>query len=329
MRKVLSLLLALIMCLSLCACGKSEAVKNVEVLIAAIGEVTLDSEAAIVAAETAYNALTDEEKAKVENIAMLTEAREVLDVAVFDDFRNSLVTEWVTELKADRFLTLSADGSVTLIDPWSKFTGTWELSPDMAVIHFTLDGLTFDADLIPENGFIQLSALAVLGQNFVRREDYQAAFEQKFVAVELSEENVKDYLGDAVFIGNALDEWGEEYKDSPCYMLTSMVYDDGLVYVGCSDDFAVELVVDTIDRGETYTVGATVPFDYTNNYCGGVHKSVSISGRAKGTMYFVKPEYVANNYYEDMWTYVELTNGTLYTTGFIPNVNFNYADFMH
>ena len=43
MKKAISLFLALIMCLSLCACGKSEAVKETEQAIKAIGKVTMSS----------------------------------------------------------------------------------------------------------------------------------------------------------------------------------------------------------------------------------------------------------------------------------------------
>ena len=48
------------MLLSLCACGKSKAVKSVEKSIASIGEVTLDSEAQITDARKAYDALSKE-----------------------------------------------------------------------------------------------------------------------------------------------------------------------------------------------------------------------------------------------------------------------------
>ena len=59
MKRFVALFLALIMCLSLCACGKSEAVKAAEEAIAAIGEVTADSEGSIANAEKLYNFLTD------------------------------------------------------------------------------------------------------------------------------------------------------------------------------------------------------------------------------------------------------------------------------
>lgn len=53
---------------------KPEAVKNVEALIEAIGDVTLDSEEAIQAARNAYENLTDEQKAMVSNYETLTTA---------------------------------------------------------------------------------------------------------------------------------------------------------------------------------------------------------------------------------------------------------------
>lgn len=65
---------------------KSEAAVAVEGLIAAIGEVTVggenDSLEAITAAEAAYNALTADEKAQVENADALTSARETYDQLV-------------------------------------------------------------------------------------------------------------------------------------------------------------------------------------------------------------------------------------------------------
>lgn len=76
MKKIISLILALVMCLSLCACGKSEAVVKVEELISAIGEVTLESKGAIESAQEAFNALTEEEKAEVENYYVLVESHD-------------------------------------------------------------------------------------------------------------------------------------------------------------------------------------------------------------------------------------------------------------
>ena len=71
MKKALSLILVLAICFSLCACGKSEAAKECEELIAAIGEVSIDSKDAIEAAERAYSALTEKEKDSIAESAVI------------------------------------------------------------------------------------------------------------------------------------------------------------------------------------------------------------------------------------------------------------------
>jgi len=83
MKKTIALLLVLVMCLSLCACGKSEEVIAVEEKIASIGEVTIDKADVIMEANQAYAALSDEDKKKVENFDALQNAMETLHDAMF------------------------------------------------------------------------------------------------------------------------------------------------------------------------------------------------------------------------------------------------------
>ena len=73
MKKGISLVLALVMCLSLYACGKSKAATECENLINAIGEVSIDSKEAIEAAEKAYAALTSDEKDSISESAVALE----------------------------------------------------------------------------------------------------------------------------------------------------------------------------------------------------------------------------------------------------------------
>lgn len=79
MRKIIALLLVFAMCLPLCACGKSQSVKDVENVIKAIGEVTLESGEAIEKAERMYVYLTEKEREQVENKGKLVEARYTYD----------------------------------------------------------------------------------------------------------------------------------------------------------------------------------------------------------------------------------------------------------
>lgn len=75
LKRFFCLLLCVCLCLSLCACFKSKQVKSVEQAITDIGEVTLERETLITSAEELYNSLPDEEKEKVENYQVLTDAR--------------------------------------------------------------------------------------------------------------------------------------------------------------------------------------------------------------------------------------------------------------
>ena len=112
MKKVVTLILVLMLCLVLCACGKSEAVIQAETLISVVGEVTLDSESAIAAAESAYHALSEKEQAQVENYATLTEARSTFDTMLVEEMekRAFYYGEWkdvifgdVQNLQADNY----------------------------------------------------------------------------------------------------------------------------------------------------------------------------------------------------------------------------------
>ena len=57
MKRIVVLICSLCMCLSLCACGKSKAIKEAEAAIASIGEVSLDSSGAISQAKKLYELL--------------------------------------------------------------------------------------------------------------------------------------------------------------------------------------------------------------------------------------------------------------------------------
>ena len=77
MKRVYSkILLSVMVIVLLTGCGKSQAVKDVEEAIGAIGEVSVDKRDAIKNAEKLYNILSDGEKADVSNRAALVDAQE-------------------------------------------------------------------------------------------------------------------------------------------------------------------------------------------------------------------------------------------------------------
>ncbi len=107
MKKVITILLALLMVLSFAACGggqtthtpgaqttptpepqKTKAVQDLEANIYAIGEVGLESKAAIDEAEKQFCLLTDEERKMVENLEVL-----LLAEVAFDALQDSVLNE--------------------------------------------------------------------------------------------------------------------------------------------------------------------------------------------------------------------------------------------
>ena len=101
-KKMLVILLSLSLALSLSACGKSEAAQAVDDQIEAIGEVSLESEAAITAAEEAVEGLAEEDREQLDNVEMLEQARA--------DYENLVLKSQAAEVEA----AISAIGTVTL-----------------------------------------------------------------------------------------------------------------------------------------------------------------------------------------------------------------------
>lgn len=109
--------LLLAMALTLSACGKSEAARAVEDQIAAIGTVTLDSEAKIAAAERALAALEEKDSKQVSNKAVLTQARADLDALAAAEEQKKLAEEQRRHLEAKAAevdAVIAAIGEVTL-----------------------------------------------------------------------------------------------------------------------------------------------------------------------------------------------------------------------
>ena len=116
MKKIIALVMVCMMALALFGCGKSTAVKETERLIDGIGEVTVDSEEAIEAAEAAYEALSEKDREQVSNYAALTDARQALEAAQLEALRQSVVGTWQTKLDVTDAMVEELDAQFTGID---------------------------------------------------------------------------------------------------------------------------------------------------------------------------------------------------------------------
>lgn len=99
MKKAIIFLLTAAMCVTLCGC-KSKEVKETEKLIGAIGTVTADSGAAIEAAESAYNALSGEDKTALAGLETLQSAREAYNALCVENAIAALGTDAAVDVEA-------------------------------------------------------------------------------------------------------------------------------------------------------------------------------------------------------------------------------------
>ena len=90
MKRILCLLLAISLCLTLCSCGKSEEAQAVDDLILAVGDVRAEDKDAIAAAEEAYNSLSEKDKEMVEHYSTLIEAKTTLKDIEFESLTERL-----------------------------------------------------------------------------------------------------------------------------------------------------------------------------------------------------------------------------------------------
>lgn len=148
MKRTIAFMMALVMMFSLCGCGKSNAVKETEKLIKAIGTVSDNSEAAIKNAENMYNLLTDNEKEKVANRIDLFKAREDFDSLWIDLLTSS---KW-RKVLSDETLSFEKTGTAQK----NGYSATWEIADNTIVLNisgyrdYTMD-LTYDnSDGIPK-----------------------------------------------------------------------------------------------------------------------------------------------------------------------------------
>ena len=107
-RNILICLVALFTCVSLCACGKSEAATSVDNMILEIGEVTLDSGDKITAAEKAADELEESDYKQLEQISSLEDARATYNRLV----RENAVAEIEAAIESIGAVSLERDTAV-------------------------------------------------------------------------------------------------------------------------------------------------------------------------------------------------------------------------
>ena len=337
MKKTILILLILALCCSLAACGESPELSAARQQIDGLGEVTLDSGEAILAAEKAVEALTPEERAKLENAETLAEARAAYDALVEEAERaaaeaaraaeqarvgRALCGEWVQVggPYQDLRFSLKDDGSVdrALPEPGS---GSWALSADSKTAILSFDGAGTAFTVAETDAGFTLSCGDAVFCSLDRMDPGLG----QTIRVRIDPDNITEYLGEPVCLGKLYDTRMFIWEYSVLgYQFPSVLYDLGYVYLGSSEDFDFSyLSADAYDvTNEEHTYSG--PFSLLEIYADSDEQPLFWPLRefpaAAGELIFVRSEYVealviepqSNSMYEEDRADGTIQDGTEY-----------------
>lgn len=309
----------------ICGCGKSETVKNVESLINGIGEVSVESGEAIKQAEEAYNALSEEEKGKVENADQISKKREEYDKLVLEEEQRKKQEEENVKLAEKKEGLAPFEGNwkplfAEIFDDDEKYisVNTHRVKSKLQEIHTSEINVSADNEKCrprDENHFIYgTERLELINDNgveklvskngvYVREEQYDEIFNKMFVHVTLTEDNISDYIGNPIRFGKYkyVDEWEDEKDYLEAYIMTSPAYEnEGLVML-TYNDVKYEAFFNSSEDAITFHS----PYPKFGSYQD--TKYSCKFGRAEGDIWYIKKEYVKeisdgelidNNYYK-------------------------------
>lgn len=303
---ILTALLAAFMLLSGCqAEEKSDPiVLSVNKLIDDLGETTLESEEAILAAEAAYGSLTEEQKSQVNDSQRLFNARiifdQLRDEADYQALRQSLLGNWEDlDIEGVTALLLQEDGTARM--GLKKYT--WTLNRNRQTIRlegeelivFAVDG---DGDML----FLRNPYFMTC----IRTEDRRAFMEEYVVTVSVSEDNYREYIGDPRDVGPLLDKDGNE-TGVRLFALHSFAYDNGLIFYHSSPDTLLTFTTDwasSTDIAEPfYACVYTYEYQLQAFHLSEIH----------GNLYFIRADRVREYSYdpETYTRFITLDNGVI------------------
>lgn len=315
-QQIIALFLTASVAFPSCGLVKTPAEKVSE-QIAALSELSPITEAAILEAEEAFEALSEEEQAEVENFDEIAAARERLEEQRISrqkaSARDTVAGEWV---ELDEVLGLSRPivywfGPLKLnasgVGESEGSQWTWDVSEDLSEIRLSGNRGKVTLDVIRDGAFTKLrdpKGRYVL----VRAEDAESYVKARFVKIDITADNIGDIMDLPVCTGPILDE-----KDKPtgnsAWIQPSRKIDQGLVYYGRSEDFYYTLVVNGQTASEwrlDYPFDSLSAPEYTNFQRG---------SSAGGTLIFIRRAYVTENRMSDGRTRVlMLSDGMKYTT---------------
>lgn len=344
MKKTVAIFLLLVLSLSLSACRigipgttesmtetqpKDPALAEVEQQVDQLGTITPESWDALCAAQAAYDALPEEKQWETNAGMKLMDAwdayySQVLPGDWCDNNISSSVDAHEVERLKNTVLTLGEDGTYTYYRD-GETTGTWRVNQG----YLELEGLyAGNFEIQQRQGRLYLSGFDYLCQ----AEWYRPWLDEVFLVVDITPENVADYVCVTGCLRDIKNEWGDYIRTDKETILETKLQEQGWIYL-YSGDFMAEVVFPahrhtvTDSRGrtshyscpeETWTVDWADFQDPGIGNCdlvGGANpETVSVVdlqgasftfGRAKGKLLFIRSDYAIVTI-EDGYRYVTM-----------------------
>ncbi|MBO7668954.1 MAG: hypothetical protein J6S60_00055 [Oscillospiraceae bacterium] len=315
-QQIIALFLTASVAFPSCGLVKTPAEKVSE-QIAELSELSTITEAAILEAEEAFEALSEEERAEVENADDIAAARERLEAQRLErqkaDARAVYAGEWVElaeVLGVNRPivywfgpLTLRPDG--TGESDGSEWT--WDISEDLTGLRLSGNRGKVTLNVVRDGAFTELqdpNGRYVL----LRTTEAEKYVNARFVKIDVTGDSIGEVMDLPVCTGPILDE-----KDKPtgssAWIQPSRKIDQGLVYYGRSEDFYYTITVNG-NTAEQWRL--EVPFD---SLAAPEYTHFQRGSSAGGTLVFIRAAYVTENRMSDGRTRVlMLSDGMKYTT---------------
>lgn len=311
MKKINKLFLVLVFSLLLCGCGKSEAVKNVEAMIEALGEISLESIDAIRATEDAYEALTGEEQKKVKNYDTLVEARDsYYELALVGEWVDLFIRPYDIDFMYDNIKFLFNADLSGIAYYYSNSKCTWSVENCVLNMKFEGGGGA-SLNIVEEAGIIQLD-------HFISVTDLDNYLSGIIKVVDLSEVDINDYCDLYIYEKNILNDFDEPTGEIDTQiMIKSKLFEEGW-YCYSYSEAVIEVVfpeytetwissegnVWTNAKEASITTMNGIPFNAGVKTIGRTHAAPRDDiytdltedqitlGRAKGVLYFIHEDYV-------------------------------------
>lgn len=206
-----------------------------------------------------------------------------------------LIGDWVFEFIPGRqtdTLTLNEDQTFRY---GTHLTGCWYTTDDYSELYLVNEEgiIQHIFQIFEEDGFTKIWEDYEI---YIHADNYETSFEKKYVKIRINSLEYMNALGDFKFVGYPDPSWSD--MPTAYYLFDSVAYNkDGLLYAGHSENF----IMTVIFHNDKFAVPCdiTSPFDLLafNRYED--PPSTFDVEIAVGYVYYVRPEYVDNIYYDE------------------------------